>query len=177
MQLCLEHRILMIPKVPVHHFWGWDTAPCSTSSHFPWTLNIPNWLSEMKLAQNKVRRTPTSCCISGLGRSFCDSCCGSRQNLFRCSLLPWEPSPALCHRDTTCPSALSYPRQHCQGQHSRSQGHRGCSSPACLAGHWPSVAHAPAGAPGAAGDAAPMPNPWLCRTSHAEHAAPSCWDW
>lgn len=111
MQLCLEHSILMIPKVPVHHSWGWDTAPCSTSSHhFPWTLNIPHLLLKTKLAQNGVRKIPTSCCILGLGRSLGNSCCGTRQNLFRRSLLPWEPSLASCRGDPTCPLGPALPR-------------------------------------------------------------------
>lgn len=38
------------------------------------------------------QRIPMSCSVLGLGKCLGNSCCGSRQNLCRCSLLPEEPS-------------------------------------------------------------------------------------
>lgn len=81
------------------------------------------------------QRIPTSCCILGFGKSLGNSRCGSRQNLFRCSLLPGaQPCLVLrCHHVSPghCPAQGSVPAP---------------TGTACPAGHWPSVA--PAGLPG-----------------------------
>lgn len=109
--------------------WGWDTAPCSTSSHHsPWTLNVPHWLSEMTLAQNRGRgpqRAAAFWVLEILG----NSCCGSRQTSagVPAPRSPARPGAAVPPRT---PGALPCPGQPCQGQSSCSLGHRGCSGPA-----------------------------------------------
>lgn len=95
------------------------------------------------------QRIPTSCSVLGFGKSLGNSCCVSRQNLCRRSLLPWEPSLALCRGATTCPWGTALPR----AAFLLPRAQRLLWSP-CLAGHWPGVAPA--------GDTAPMPDP--CRT-------------
>lgn len=148
--------------------WGWDTAPCSTSSHHsPWTLNVPHWLSEMTLAQNRGRgpqRAAAFWVLEILG----NSCCGSRQTSAGVPCSP-EPSPAWSRGATTHPWGTALPRAALpRAELLLPRAQRLLW--ACPAGHWPSVALQ--GPWGAAGDAAPVPNPRPCRAH-----SPSCWHW